>query len=229
MNKFKLVCIFMLIGAMTSMASDRIFTKQLAGPAYEITEGVMSQPDPAEIGLRSKSAMLPITLTNMGDDTWVWRGDVAVDNADMFNMLVFSGQDENWQVEMREPGARSFRPVSELYSEYKQSQYGYSENRYPAEHYTFDIMREGTWTMKVVAKAPMQTNGFLLYGTTGPYRLHAYTNGEDHLIGNKLGFIARGFNAETEAAEERSGSGRGLHVRFHHPRRRPRDPAVTAW
>ena len=43
-------------------AQERLATKQLAGPIDEIRTGVMAPVDPAEAGIRSKSAVVAVVI-----------------------------------------------------------------------------------------------------------------------------------------------------------------------
>lgn len=200
MSNTRFLFVFCL-AALCAIAADRPTPKQLAGPASDFLNGDMGYVNPADTAIRSKSAMLPISLENVGGDTWVWRGEVAVDNQDTFNMMVFTGQDESWQVQLRAPEARQYQNVDQLYSSYKQTSYGIEQENYEGEHFSFENMRAGSWSMKVVAESPRTTDGYLLYGTTGPYRLVSYKLTTDTLIGQSVDFVATGFNADSETME----------------------------
>lgn len=183
----------LIFAALFSFAADRPATKQLAGPPSDFLNGLMAPVDFSETGIRSRSALISVGL----DDEGSWQGEIVVDKAGYFAMIVLSGSDENWKVELRAPNSRNFEAIDQLYNEYKRTTYGLNENVFPGDHYTFEDATPGTWAMKISVDSPINREGFILYGSEGPHRLYAHQIHGEQLVGNDVGFLAYGLNADT--------------------------------
>ncbi len=192
---FSRLCLASLaLVALSLSAAERLPTKKLAGPASDFLTGFMAPIDPSEAAIHSKSAMLPIQLQTTKSGVWSWSGLLPIDSGEQFSMIVFSGGD-TWRLSLRAPGSRTFVPATQLLSEFKQTTYGIEENDFPGDFYSFEHMAEGAWTLKVEADNPTRNDGFLLVGSTGPYRLRSYKTTTDTLVGNDIGFVAAGYDA----------------------------------
>lgn len=200
MSFSRIVLASLAFTALSLSAAERMHTKKLAGPASDFQSGFMAPIDPSEAAIHSKSAMLPIHLQAKQRGGSSWIGTLPVDNGEQFSMVLFSGG-ESWRISMRAPGSRKFVPATELLSEYKQTTYGIEENEVPGEFYTFEGLAEGSWTLKVEADASLRGEGYLLVGSTGPYRLRSYKTTTDTLVGNSIGFVAEGYDAAAESAQ----------------------------
>src|SRR5512140_1624046 len=72
--------------------------KQVAAPPSEFVTGKLNLPDPAQAGIRSQWAMLPVELQPAADGSWTWAQAVPIDNAQDFALLVLSPDRQAWDV-----------------------------------------------------------------------------------------------------------------------------------
>lgn len=199
---FKHTALCFLLVACAATAADRPATKALSGPASDFQSGFLKTVDMSETAIRSKSALLPIELEELANDVYAWKADIAIDSGDVVSMMVFTGSDESWEISMRAPNARRFEKIDSFYSEYKRSSYGIAKNKHDGDHFTFENIAPGNWSVRVIAKKPRNERGFLLLGGESNMRLISHRIERDTLVGNPINFLAYGLDAETEAEVE---------------------------
>ncbi len=170
--------------------------KQLAGPPSDFQTGEMAAVDPSRTAIRSHSVMLPIQLMQGKDGSWRWRGEVAIEDPSV-RVVILSGGD-SWQLSLKAPFAKQASPASQLLSEFKQADLGMANETYPCDYYAFEEMQTGHWGLSLQSLAPIQTQGYLLISSEGPYRLFSYKATNQQLVGNEISFVSYGFdNRET--------------------------------
>lgn len=176
--------------ASTAHASNGPVPKQLSGPPSEFA--AMSEANPAASAITSKSALIPVQLSQNRQGLWQWRGQLPVENGD-FRFVAFTGAGQDWQVNMQAPfGARS-QSAESLAAETQETLYGMDNNEYPADYYGFDDLRTGNWTLEVNAASDAQTEGFVLINSESQHRLRAYQSNRDQFVGERISFVAYGF------------------------------------
>ncbi len=182
--------LFLILGGSLS-AQDRLPTKQLAGPIDEIRTGVMAPVDPIEAGIQSKSAMIPIDLTQSETGALSWNGTVAIDN-DQFNMVLFSG-DESWAVRVGDDHSKTMTPAHQLAARVERSSLDVGNHSFEGDYYHFEGVQPGEWKIAVGADASLGGKGYLLLSTDSAYRLLSYKTTHDLLVGREIGFLTYGF------------------------------------
>ena len=198
------LALFLMISGSLA-AQDRLATKQLAGPIDEIRSGVMAPFDPAEAGIRSKSAMIPVNLVQNQTGTWTWSGQLAVDN-DQFNMIVFSG-DESWSVRVGQAASKRLTAAHELATHVERASLELGNDAFEGDYYQFTAVQPGEWAVTVEAEAPVRGQGYLLYSSNSPYRLLSYQATPDQLVGDEIAFVSYGFQKSVEGFQQRTNLG----------------------
>ncbi len=174
-------------------AAEFLPTKQLAGPASEMT--LMRLPAPDTLGVRSHAAMLPITFGAEG----VWRANIAVDDVAGASLLLLSPTAADWQLDVMMPGAASVKWQKGSVSAgvtAQEAAVGLDGVSYPAQAFTFDAARPGLWAVTVTAPTAVSgsVQGFLVVSSQSPYRLYTYVNTQRLLTGQEIGLAASLFD-----------------------------------
>lgn len=189
----------------SARAAESLPTKQLAGPAAEMT--LMRLPAPDTLGVRSHAAMLPITFGADG----VWRSTLAVDDASGLKLLLLSptARDSDWQLTVLLPDSSSVKWQRDSVSagvSAQEAAFGLDGVSYPAQAFTFDAARAGLWKVKVSTPAPTangSVQGFLVVSSQSPYRLYTYVNTQRLLVGREIGLLATLFDQRAAADSAR--------------------------
>ncbi|MBA3599752.1 MAG: conditioned medium factor [Acidobacteria bacterium] len=169
--------------------------KQLAGTAEEISQ--MRLPNPADLGLKSKTALLPVLANRT-----VQKFEVPIENADDFKLMLLAATGESWRIKVALPNADFFnlRQDGNLYGiERTESFYGLGDEQFPAEVFSFKGVASG------VLRVEINTNdspsaGFLVVSSESPYRLYSYINSLKTVRGQSIGIVASLFDNENDAA-----------------------------
>ncbi len=168
--------------------------KQLGGPAAEVLSGAMRLPDPAEHGIVSRSAMLPVHLVPAADGSWRWQGEVPIDTASGVTALLFTPERAAWQITLQAPGTRALSLETArqaLGMQVNQAQFGFDGNTFPAEVYRVEQGAPGMWRFQVsTQQAAAGTAGYLLVSSDSPYRLYAHLANYTLRVGEQIGLVA---------------------------------------
>ncbi len=169
--------------------------KQLAGTAEEISQ--MRLPNPADLGLKSKTAMLPI-LTNRT----LQKFEIPIENADDFKLMLLAANGEGWRIKVALPNAKFFnlRQDGNLHGiERTESFYGLGDEQFPAEVFSFKGVTSGVLRVEInTSESP--SAGFLVVSSESPYRLYSYVNSLETVRGQSIGLVASLFDNENDAA-----------------------------
>ena len=165
--------------------------KHLAGPASDITAGVMALPDPARLGIRSHSAMLPVQLKQTARGDFQWQANVPVDAIEGLSFALLAPQAQNWRISVQLPGQKTMplENIKGLGVERAASSFGYDGATYPATVYkiTKNAPR-GPW--HVTISAPAAGQGYLIVGADSPYRLYSHLANYNLFAGQQVGLTA---------------------------------------
>lgn len=169
--------------------------KQLGGPAVEVLAGTMALPSPAEHGIASRSAMLPVHLKADGHGGWTWQGSLPVDSAEGLTAMLFAPQGQDWEVRLQPPGGGMLTPqeaAKSLGVSVQQADLGLDGAAFPAEVYRISQGQAGLWQFQVNAPADAKTgtDGYLLVSSDSPYRLYAHLTSYDLRVGERIGLVA---------------------------------------
>ncbi|MCY7374528.1 MAG: hypothetical protein LH472_00965 [Pyrinomonadaceae bacterium] len=167
--------------------------KQLAGAAEEIPQ--MRLPNPADLGLKSKTAMLPIAANRAAQ-----KFAIPVENAADFRLLLLAPNSEKWQIKIALPnedfinlrnGAGS--PNIEITEDF----YGLGDERFPAEVFTFKNLTTGVLRVEINTRRAA-SGGFLIAASESPLRLYSFVNTLETVRGQNIGLVASIFNNDDE-------------------------------
>ena len=187
--------------SLSALANQPVY-KQLAGPPSDFLGGPMTAASPEDIGVRSKSAMLPIHFTQGRDGSWQWTTDVGVELGNRFNMLVFSGGHQDWKMDVRMPGMKRASNASHLAVDVRQDVYGMGDLKHPVTYYGFEAVRSGEWSVTITTErrgakfnrgAP---DGYLMFADEdSPYRLYSHMTTNRFWVGHEIGVNTFGFDS----------------------------------
>ncbi len=158
--------------------------KQLAGAAEEIF--AMRLPNPADLGVKSKTAMLPVSA-NRG----IQKFEIPIENAADFRLMLLSPQSDKWSVRIALPN-ESFinaRNANAPNIEITKDFYGIGDERFPAEILT---LKGG---MTGIVRVEIDTNrsnasGFLVAASESNLRLNSYVDTLETVRGGSIGLVA---------------------------------------
>jgi hypothetical protein len=184
------------VPVVSSAAQPPVGVKQIAAPPGEILNAGLKLPDPAQSGIRSNWAMLPVALEQAPDGSWRWETEFPVANPDQFALMLLSPSSRSWQARLESPDravldlkqARSLPGVTQT-----TGQLGAAEAGYPGEIFTFTGYSPGLWTVQVTAPASKGAgpDGYLLLSEKqSPYRLFSHLSSYDLLVGREVGLVA---------------------------------------
>ncbi len=184
----------LLLTATTSaFAQSAPIAKQLAGPPSEFSS--MQSAKPIDSAIHSKSALLPIQLSNSAKGVWSWQTELPVDG-DNLQMLVFSDNTENWNISMRSPAGFRSQPVDTLTLDSRKTSFGISDENYPADRYQFGQLAKGTWELSIESSNPGQQQGLLMISSDSPQRMLAYPSANGYVAGSSIGFVAHAYSED---------------------------------
>lgn len=181
-NQVKLLSLLLLA---STTAYSQITPKQLAGPPSEFE--LMQPADLIDSATHSKSALIPIQLSNSIKGVWSWESTLPVDGDDL-QTLIFSDESNEWNISMRPPTGLRARPVDTFATTSQKTDFGLSGESYVADHYQFGALAKGQWTLTVEASNPKQKEGFLLVSSDSPQRIMSYQTSRQQLKGQRIGF-----------------------------------------
>lgn len=176
-----------------SQAGANPIAKQLAGPPSEFA--AMKEASLEASAVSSKSALIPVTLTQNKQGLWQWQGNLPVESSDL-RFVAFTGAADDWQLSMRAPYSARSQDVARLVKDQRETLYGIENNEYPADYYSFENLTTGDWTIDITAPSATQTQGFLLLNSESEYRLSGQLNSNSQRVGDRISFTAYGFERD---------------------------------
>jgi hypothetical protein len=205
MSRFKIFAliavIFSLLMVTASWAAPQdaaspSLTKQLAAPPSEFAS--LRMPDPAESGIHSRTAMIPVHLAEGKDGLWQWQGEIAVDDGRRLTLMLLSSPEDQWQLSLRNrSGELQFAPDAALPAgvHYERSQLAQGDFGYPADVYVWENGVDGRWQVTVSAQNPRFLNqdgadGYLIVAVETNYQLYAHLTSYNLLAGQEIGLNA---------------------------------------
>jgi hypothetical protein len=164
--------------------------KQLAGPPAEFA--AMAAPDPAKIAIHSKSALLAIDLQPSVNGIWTWQTAIPVEGETLRFGLITPASDSaahSWKVFLQEPGTMRKKAVDAWFARSQSTDFGLSENRYPAQLYELESPTPGWWQISIESRE--QDLAFLVIEGAGPARLVSHLASFNQRVGERIGIVAR--------------------------------------
>ena len=187
------MCFVIIADAQKSNLSRNDF-KNLAGAAEEIPP--MRLPNPADLGLKSKTAMLPI-FANRGVQSF----SIPVENAADFRLMLLSPTSEKWSVRVALPNEDfvNLRGANSSNIEITKDFYGLGDERFPAEVITFKGLTSGSIRVEINTNRA-SNGGFLVAASESSLRLYSYINTLETVRNNSIGLTATLFDNDDETA-----------------------------
>ncbi len=205
MRKTLLIVVCLSVLALAANAQD---FKNLAGSAEEMD--AMRLPQAESLGTRSKSAMIPVKFQN-----GKFSVDVPVETTNDLKISVLSPNTKSWQIKAVTDGGEINLRESNLLIERRDGEVGIDGAKYPAEIFSFDYAKGGTWRIEISAPKSNglrngETAGFVVIANQSPYRLYTYVDTLETLVGRNIGLRTSVFEtsetAETAIPEAIRGS-----------------------
>ncbi|MCA9968786.1 MAG: hypothetical protein KC425_01150, partial [Anaerolineales bacterium] len=168
--------------------------KQLAAAPAEFADGSLRLPDPAQLGVRSRAALLPVTLEPAADGQWGWSGQLAADGTAV-SLLLLAPDGANWQLALRAPDGRA---VDMANTPGEAAAYGLEGMQVPGTLYQLSSLRPGAWTLDVTA--PAAGAGYVMLASDSPVQIYTHLTTHALLVGREIGLVTYAFD-ETDAAE----------------------------
>ncbi len=168
--------------------------KQLAGPPEEFE--FMQPAGPELNAFSSKTALIPISLSENKKGNWSWSADLPIDNQD-FSFIVFSNGSKNWQIEMVNPKTYRSQNINDLATQAYSTKYGMEQNNYSGEKFTFSDMDTGNWNIRIKTDGePEQFEGFILLSNKSKYQLTSYKTNFDQIVDHSIHFVTQSTSNE---------------------------------
>ena len=87
------------------VGNSNLLTKQIAAPPADFAS--LSLPNPADLGIRSRSALIPVELNQTAGGQWHWSGELRVDEGQGLSLMVLAPEGEQWAVTLTSPGGQT--------------------------------------------------------------------------------------------------------------------------
>ncbi len=205
----KLVAIIMVIGLAVSVAwAGQPAMKRVAAPPADVQAGLFRLPQPEEAGIRSHSAMVPVTLTPGNDGSWSWEGDLPVDSAEGVSLMLLAPDADRWEATIAEPGEAPVRLEDFSWRgnvRREEAWLGTQESAVPGELWRIEHPAVGDWHLKVRSQAPPASgkpvDGYVLVGSKSPFRLFSNLATYHLVPGEAVGLVARVYDAREQQPE----------------------------
>ena len=198
--KLNYVAFFLLMMCLTTIADaqkshlSRSDFKQLAGAAEEFPQ--MRLPNPADLGLKSKTAMLPINAVR-----GVQKFSIPIENAADFRLMLLAPTSEKWSVRVALPNEDfvNLRGATSPNIEITKDFYGLGDERFPAEVLTFKGLSSGSIRVEINTNRT-ERGGFLVAASESSLRLYSFVDTLETVRNNSIGLVASLFDNNDEAA-----------------------------
>jgi hypothetical protein len=180
--------------------------KQIAAPPADFAS--LRLPNPADLGIRSRSALIPVELSQTAGGQWRWSGELRVDEGQALSLMVLAPLGSQWNVNLIAPSGQTvaLNGAAEAASgvQHQTTTFSLGEAGHPADLYTFERAEQGVWAAQVEAAAGSSGSpaGYLLVASQSPYQLYAHLSSHELLAGRSVGLVAYAYDASS------SGSGR---------------------
>ncbi|MEL7472245.1 MAG: hypothetical protein AAGK04_02930, partial [Planctomycetota bacterium] len=178
-------------------ATAGVIPKQIAAPPEDVHAGVVSWPSPADAGVRSTSAMLPIRLKAI-DGVASWRAQIPIADASFVRGAVIAPDASDWRLSLTPPD----RPTQTLRAGLQRNDLwvesiglGLVAPAAAAPAFTLTNAPAGSWMFEITTNAQADvdrsTHGYLVLESDERHALHTHLTTYDLLVGRPVGLLAR--------------------------------------
>ena len=154
--------------------------KQIAAPPADFAQ--LQMPEPAQAGVHSRSALIPVTLSQNGAGQWVWTGKLPVDDGERVALMLFAPDGETWNLSLQQPNGRFAAATST-----QEGEFGLAEQSFPGQAYIFEGIGTGPHLVQVAAAAPKNTSGYLLISSQSTIQLYTHLSSYNLRVGERSG------------------------------------------
>lgn len=205
-----LVALFLVTGGLAAPSAadepEAVFTKQVAGPASDVLDGRSQLPNPAEMGVRSRTAMIPVTFSQAADGSWQWQDSLLVDSNSEMSFMVLSPDAADWELALQTPAGETMRlgqGIDQAGVVQRTGEIGLEQQSFTGDIYTFARPERGAWQMTVrTAVAPRTANapsGYLLLSNDSPYQIYTHLSSYNLWTGSQVGLVAYAYDASLDS------------------------------
>jgi hypothetical protein len=196
MKKTLLLVVLMLVLPHLAIGVQPDSFKNLAGTAEEMD--AMRLPAAETLGTRSGAAMLPIRFRQ-----GKWTIDLPVEAAEQLKLTLLAPNSQAWLI-TAETGGKQINLRENLSPlDYRSGEVGLDGVKYPAEVFSFDYTRTGTWHIEIAAPKGAfregETAGYLVASSTSPYQIYTYLNTFQTLVGKQIGINTSVFDSAAKS------------------------------
>lgn len=160
-------------------ATEQPTYKQISAPPTDFAN--LQLPNPADHGVRSYSAMLPVTFEGK---TKTWNGEIAIDSAESATLLAIPPAGANWDIQLVSPTGRSLdlsQKISTRAVTYNTGDFGMGDNKYPAQRFALNEAEVGTYRISITADTRGPADGYLFVANKSSDTL-LYTHMADNAL-----------------------------------------------
>jgi hypothetical protein len=176
-------------------SQEAIPTKQIAAPPSDFAD--VQLPSPETNGVRSRSAMVPVTLRQDGAE-WVWKEDVIVDGRSELSLMLLAPDAEAWQLSVQTPGKKAVALTSkftEMDVAQRTASVGVGDNQFEGQLYSVAEPNAGKWSVQITTEAApvaaKEVDGYLVVSSDSSYQLYSHLSSYDLLAGNEIGLVTQ--------------------------------------
>jgi len=161
--------------------------KQIAAPPSDFTQ--LEMPEPVQTGVHSRSALIPVTLSQNGAGQWAWTGRLPVDDGERVALMLFAPDGEAWNLSLQQPNGRFAAATST-----QEGEFGLAEQSFPGQLYIFEGIDTGQHLVQVAAAAPKNTSGYLLVSSQSSIQLYTHLSSYNLRVGEQVGLVTYAYN-----------------------------------
>lgn len=161
--------------------------KQIAAPPADFAQ--LAMPDPAQAGVHSRSALIPVTLAQNGAGQWAWTGRLPVDDGTRVALMLFAPDGETWHLSLQTPDGRFAAAATT-----EEGEFGLAEQSFPGRLYTFEGVDTGPHLVRIAAASPKNTSGYLLISSQSSIQLYTHLSSYDLRVGEQVGLVTYAYN-----------------------------------
>ena len=195
MKKSLWLIILVLALPLPAFAIEADSFKNLAGTKEEMD--AMRLPNVETVGIRSKSAMIPVRFQN-----GKWTADIPVETTEDFRLTLLAPDGETWQIKLFRDGIETNLRDASLFIERTEGEVGLDGVKYPAEVFAFNYTKGGTWRVEINApntgKREGEIAGYLVATNKSAYQIYTYLDTHQTIVGKSIGISTRVFDTQND-------------------------------
>lgn len=195
MKKTLLLVVLMFALPLFTVGAPQDSFKNLAGTAQEMDS--MRLPAVETLGTRSASAMIPIRFIKGR-----WTIDLPVEAAEQLKLTLLAPNSQAWEITANSGGRLINLRDNVSMLDNRSGQIGLDGVNYPAEVFSFDYTRTGSWHIEIAApKGSFRegaTAGYLVASANSPYRIYTYLDTRQTLVGKSIGIVTSVFDSSAK-------------------------------